>query len=339
MRFRYNAYGIDLGNGFSKVNDGRTPAWVTPSWYAEVAPGSRFSDLDLFSQHVRYIDGDRADLKGKEWLTGPAAKGQTRLFQRAVDAGKIEISLQLVLGCIRIPSQMTESGSLFIHRLYTSLPDARRDEDALLKKLGGRHIVELNGFKVAIGWSNSVAVKEEGWGAYNYAVRRGLVHKGVGNATLDIGCGTAIVSYWDENGNLNHDARQPFEKGVDTLVQLIRADYRFKERFGSDPKLHLILKGIEDGSLQYGTIGSFKDIFLEKRQQWIVDVLKSAISVLKPFKDELDKLIIIGGGAPLADGVVTNTKCLVCPNPQLANVLGLVPHDRSPLEMDVEEVA
>jgi hypothetical protein len=275
-------------------------------------------------------------LKGKEWLIGPAAKSQTRLFQRAVDAGKIDIALQLVLGCVRPPQEMTESGTLFIQTLVTSLPDARRDAAELKTKLGGRHIVELNGFKLAIGWGK-VEVKEEGWGAYNYAVRRGLLRRGIGNATIDLGCGTAIVSYWDENGNLNYDARQPFDKGVDTLVQLIRADYRFKQRFGSDPKLHLILKGIEDGSFNYGTVGSFKDIFEEKRKQWIVDVLKSAISVLKPFKDELDKILFVGGGAPLADGVVTNAKCIVSPNPQLANVLGLVATNSkvTPLEKEV----
>lgn len=324
MKCTCESYGTDIGNGFLKINDGRTPAWSTPSWYAEVPPGSQFNDLDLYSMHVRYLDGDRPDLKGKEWLIGPAAKSQTRLFQRAVDAGKIDISLQLVLGCIRPPQEMTESGTLFIQSLITSLPDARRDAAELKTKIGGRHIVELDGLKVAIGWGQ-VEVKEEGWGAYNYAVRRGLLRRGIGNATLDVGCGTAIVSYWDENGNLNYDARQPFDKGVDTLVQLIRADYRFKQRFGSDPKLHLILKGIEDGTLNYGTVGSFKDIFEEKRKQWIVDVLKSAISVLKPFKDELDKILFVGGGAPLAEGVVTNVKCVVCPNPQLANVLGLIP--------------
>jgi hypothetical protein len=285
--------------------------------------------------HVRYLDGDRPDLKGKEWLIGPAAKSQTRLFQRAVDAGKIDISLQLVLGCIRPPQEMTESGTLFIQTLVTSLPDSRRDATELKAKLGGRHIVELDGLKVAIGWGK-VEVKEEGWGAYNYAVRRGLLRRGIGNATIDIGCGTAIVSYWDENGNLNYDARQPFDKGVDTLVQLIRADYRFKQRFGSDPKLHLILKGIEHGTLNYGTVGSFKDIFEQKRQQWIVDVLKSAISVLKPFKDELDKILFVGGGAPLAEGIVTNAKCIVCPNPQLANVLGLVPVNQKVAALDKE---
>ena len=336
MKCTYESYGTDIGNGFLKINDGRTPAWSTPSWYAEVPPGSQFNDLDLYSMHVRYLDGDRLELKGKEWLIGPAAKSQTRLFQRAVDAGKIDIGLQLVLGCIRPPQEMTESGTLFIQTLVTSLPDARRDATELRTKLGGRHIIELDGFKLAVGWGK-VEVKEEGWGAYNYAVRRGLLRRGIGNATIDIGCGTAIVSYWDENGNLNYDARQPFDKGVDTLVQLIRADYRFKQRFGSDPKLHLILKGIEDGTLNYGTVGSFKDIFEEKRKQWIVDVLKSAISVLKPFKDELDKILFVGGGAPLAEGVVTNVKCIVCPNPQLANVLGLVPTNSkiTPLEKEV----
>lgn len=336
MKCTYESYGTDIGNGFLKINDGRTPAWSTPSWYAEVPPGSQFNDLDLYSMHVRYLDGDRPDLKGKEWLIGPAAKSQTRLFQRSVDAGKIDIALQLVLGCVRPPQEMTESGTLFIQTLVTSLPDARRDAAELKTKLGGRHIVELNGFKVAIGWGK-VEVKEEGWGAYNYTVRRGLLRRGIGNATIDIGCGTAIVSYWDENGNLNYEARQPFDKGVDTLVQLIRADYRFKQRFGSDPKLHLILKGIEDGTLNYGTVGSFKDIFEEKRKQWIVDVLKSAISVLKPFKDELDKILFVGGGAPLAEGVVTNAKCIVCSNPQLANVLGLVPTNSkvTPLEKEV----
>jgi SAM-dependent methyltransferase len=324
MRCTKESYGMDIGNGFLKINEGRSPSWATPSWYAEVPAGSQFTDLDLYSQHVRYLDGDRPDLKGKEWLIGPAAKSQTRLFQRAVDAGKIEIGLQLVLGSIRPPEEMTESGTLFIQQLLTSLPDARRDADALKKRLGSRHIIELNGFKLAIGWGK-VEVKEEGWGAYNYALRRGLLRPGIGNATIDIGCGTAIVSYWDENGALNYDARQPFEKGVDTLVQLIRADYRFKQRFGSDPKLHLILKGIEDRSLKYGTVGSFKDVFEEKCKQWIVDVLKSAISVLKPFNDELDKILIIGGGAALAEGIVTSNKILVCPNPQLANVLGLVP--------------
>lgn len=324
MRCTYDSYGTDIGNGFLKINDGCKPAWSTPSWFAEVPQGSHFNNLDLYSQHVRYLDGDRPDLKGKEWLIGPAAKSQTRLFQRAVDAGKIEISLQLVLGAIRLPAEMLESGSLFIQTLVTSLPDARRDAEALRKRLGSRHIVELNDFKVAIGWGK-VETKEEGWGAYNYAVRRGLLKKGVGNATIDIGCGTAIVSYWDETGNLNYDARQPFEKGVDTLVQLIRADYRFKQRFGSDPKLHLILKGIEEATFSYGTQGSFKDIFEEKRSVWMRDILKSAISVLLPFKDELDKILIVGGGATLAQGTFTNSRTIVIPNPQMANVLGLVP--------------
>jgi hypothetical protein len=97
MKCTYESYGTDIGNGFLKINDGRTPAWSTPSWYAEVPPGSQFNDLDLYSMHVRYLDGDRPDLKGKEWLIGPAAKSQTRLFQRAVDAGKIDIRLCLAM--------------------------------------------------------------------------------------------------------------------------------------------------------------------------------------------------------------------------------------------------
>ncbi len=59
MKCTYESYGTDIGNGFLKINDGRTPAWSTPSWYAEVPPGSQFFNLDLYSQHVRYLDGDR----------------------------------------------------------------------------------------------------------------------------------------------------------------------------------------------------------------------------------------------------------------------------------------
>jgi len=68
-----------------------------------------------------------------------------------------------------------------------------------------------------------------------------------------------------------------------------------------------------------------------------VDILKSAISVLKPFKDELDKILFVGGGAPLAEGVVTNAKCIVCSNPQLANCLGLVPSNQkvTPINKEV----
>ena len=335
MRIGFDEYGVDIGNGYLKVNDSRSTPWSTPSWLTEVTPNSQFPDLDLSSAHIRYLRGDRPDLVGKEYLVGPGAKGRTRKFLRTVDAGKIEHSLQLVLGGVRLPHDFpAEGGTLHIKRLYVPIPDARRDRDALNDKLGRQHVIEHNGAKVAIGWNEAIA-KEEGWGALQYAIRTGLINRSVGNATVDIGCGTTIVSYWDEFGQLNYDARQPFEdKGVNALAELIRSDYRVKDRVGSDPKMHLILKGVESEYCLYGATGqSFQDVFEEKRDFWLTDIMKSAISVLRPFKDELDKILIVGGGAMLFKKPKAGSRIVVCSNPQMANVLGLV-GDRKVVQME-----
>jgi len=337
MKIQMDGYAIDLGNGYSKINDGRLPPWKMPSWVAEVTPGSHFHDLDPNSAHIRYLQGNREELVGKEWLVGQAAKDNSRLFSRVVDAGKIELSLQLVLGAIRLPQESPDtSGMVFINTLYTSLPDARRDAEALRKQLGRKHVLEINGQRIAVGWGG-IEVKEEGEGAYQYALRKGIIASGKGTALLDVGCGTATVSHITESGTLNQEARHPFDKGVNVLGELIRSDYRTKERFGSDPQMHLILKGIER-DLKYGIRGSFADIFEEKRELWTKDILQSAVSILRPFKDELDKILIVGGGAPLFEHKAKG-RIAICSNPQFANVLGLLPRTSQPSITSLKEVA
>ena len=75
MKCTYECYGTDIGNGFLKINDGRTPAWSTPSWYAEVPPGSQFPNLDLYSMHVRY----RSSITLLREKSKPKSKTQTPL--------------------------------------------------------------------------------------------------------------------------------------------------------------------------------------------------------------------------------------------------------------------
>lgn len=336
----------DPGNGYLKAFDGSGQPWLTPSIVAEVSPGSHFPGLELpYGAHVQYLDGDRQDLKGREWLIGQAGLYETEHFERTVETGKLNLGLQLILGSLPIPAGF--SGVIHVKRLCVCLPDARRDAASLKAKLGNRHIIKHNhGAVVEVRW-DEVKVVEEGEGAIELSKRSQILGRNEGAGLLDLGCGTAIASYVNPQGRINYAARTPYPLGVNYLAsELIGKDYRFIQRFGSAPQIHLIIEGIEKGmqSLEnsqdfggsgvfwYGTMGTFDDIFKEKRSIWLRDVVTKTMATLGRFEAQISKIVIVGGGACLLKNV-NNNKIALCPNPQFANVLGMVEQTPAALPM------
>lgn len=309
---------IDIGNGYVKAIATEKPVRY-PSWVAEISPDD-VNGLAADSALITYLSGTRQDLIGKTWLTGTSARDYAptnvlRVLDSERNQGKIDLGLQLLLA--------TAPNGL-IPNLVTSLPDAQIKSEAMKSALQGNHYFTRNGLKYSLSIA-SVQCLEEGEGAISYATQRGVIRPECFNALLDLGCGTAILSVFAPGGSLIQKSRLVMgELGVAALAKALAGDKAIRSHLGGHAREDLILAGIENNSCEYGTTGiNFREQYEQHRRSWLKAVLAPAIKHLSPWKDQISRVLICGGGARIAAGIITNSTIVCCPDAQLANLLGM----------------
>lgn len=320
---------VDIGNHKIKLAQG-SQVRVVDSLFAEVVHRTQVGELDETSTLVRYLDGDRQDLVGSQWLTGKDAQTYAPDSYQSVvsgqhNRGKIDLGLQLLLGSLMPPLVGTE---LTIKYLFATLPDVEILGKEFIAALQGRHVVEQisaryqSTFTVHI---QQVVLKEEGQGAIAYALSKGICAPGNWHATIDFGGGTTIVQAYNERGQIVPSTRLVQPRGVDDLASAIAADDRFRFHLGKFADPALVLEGIRNGSLHYGGKGfDFSAIFEDQHKLWLPSLAKPAIKKLTSVGDRLKTILLVGGGANLATSLVRENAIVLCQNPDTVNVEGLM---------------
>lgn len=318
-------YALDLGNGYTKFSCGSTPQ-IIPSYICEALDPSEICDDLGKGALVRYTSGDRPELIGKLWAMGEAAKiSFPGAYSRVVDSenstGKIDCAIQFTLAGLA-PSMPGQHFHIPI--LYASLPDPELLATAFKRAIKGMHYYTHNGVEASVQIDTPI-VLHEGQGAFAYALSQGIIPSTTANAIVDCGNGTTIAQAFSSNGHLIPKSRTVSNVGVYHLLKAIASDIRLKKQLGKEGDIHLIQSAIEDGSLSYGSRHiDLSEIYREHRNRWASQALKKALQKFSTMTDEIDTILLIGGGANIVKVLAEKKDSIeLCPNPQTANVLGL----------------
>jgi plasmid segregation protein ParM len=325
-------YAIDLGNGYTKTSYGNKPR-IMPSYLSPIVNESDICD-DFGpggGAFLLYLSGARQDLIGTKWLLGEAAKiSFPATYQRVVEAssGKIEYALQFALSDVLCCHKYQ---NVNIPTLYASLPDPLTDGEKFKKAVLGRHEIQLSHvnsppdarFHYFVTIENC-KILHEGQGAFINAIATGIIPSGVAAGIIDCGSGTTIAQCFSANGHLIPSSRTVSPVGVHHLLKMIATDPRLKERIGGEGNLHLIQQAIEDSSFSYGASNvDIEQIFRDHRKVWAQSALRKALEKFSSMKDEIDSILLVGGGAHIVKAICQKSSIILSPNPQTANVMGM----------------
>lgn len=322
------AVAADIGNHKLKLTQNNQTR-VADSLYAEVIHASHVGELDDESTLVRYLDGDRTDLLGKQWVTGHDAQTYfTDTYQRAVDgmnnSGKVNLGLQLLLGNL-LPPQASDR--LVIRYLFATLPDVAVLGEAFQQAVKGAHRITQKTAHHEVTFTveiQEIVLKEEGQGAIAYALSKGICVQGAWNATIDFGGGTTITQAYNERGQIVPSSRLVQSRGVNDLAVAITNDDRFRKHLGRTGDVGLVLEAMRDQTFKYGGQGfDFSGIYTDQHRVWLSSIALPAFRKLLTLQDRLKTTLLIGGGAYLAKSL-ERSSVVVCDRPDLVNVEGLM---------------
>ncbi|NEQ29837.1 MAG: hypothetical protein F6K04_02350 [Leptolyngbya sp. SIO4C5] len=309
--------GVDIGNGALKLITGMGE-YRLDSYICYLA--ERLS-LGQTKGYVEYLEGDRAELCGKQWIGGiNAYYHDPRGVARVTDdkTGKIALGLQLLLSSL----------SLMPHRsnwhlsITCSVHDGKTLGKPLKSAIEGSHTVMLNGKRSLVSVAVN-AVLEEGTGAVlSYKNQTDFT-----NALLyDLGNGTLIFSSF--NGLAMTDRSYSQNGGVESLVDAIATNETVRRKLLKEGDRHLIRAGIETQSFTYGTQypdWNFKEAYKAELPRWVDRVLKPLVRPTEDRMHSATAMLAIGGGAclPGIASLLAQRNIQVLPDPQWANARGL----------------
>ena len=319
------SFALDLGNRFIKAYDGVATPWSLASVHADILNRNPPA-IDTNSVQIQYHSGKSA-LIGKHWIVGMSAREARKYTNTVSLPNKTEVALKLLLGAVR-PSKGFGPEDIVIDPLYTSLPNPDLDGPVLSESVIGTHDFTRNNVPLSVQ-INRVVVHPEGLGGYNYAIRKGVLQRGEINGVLDLGGGTAIASLYNGDGQQIPEARAVFRKGGSySLASDLAADPELVAAARGTPMMDMVLDAIANGTFQYGTTSySFQHLFNQYRAAWLQNLIDEVIARWDSWLDRISKIVVIGGAAPLAQMVVDdprNSWLVICPEPQYANVFGLL---------------
>ena len=309
--------GLDIGNGALKLVTGlgehRLESYVT---YLD----SRLS-MGQTQGYVEYLQGDRADLQGKQWIGGINAYYHApRALARVTDdkTGKVDLGLQLLLSTLTLLPYRSE----WVLSLTVSVHDGATLGKGLRSALEGNHTVVLNGKRSTVSVTVN-GVLEEGTGAViNYQKQSDFTNALV----YDLGNGTLIVSSF--NGLAMTDRSYSQNGGVESLIDEIATNDLVRQYLKREGDRHLIRAGIESAQFTYGTQypdWKFIDAYKQELPRWVDRVLKPMVRPTEDRMASATALIAIGGGAclPGIQGLLAKRNIQVLPDPQWTNARGL----------------
>lgn len=316
---------LDIGNRFIKSYDGVNQPWTLASVHTDVI-NRNIPPCDTNSVDIEYHAGN-SQLSGKRWIVGTSAR-QARKYTNTVSLpNKTEVALKLLLAAIK-PKQGYGKEEIVIDPLYTSLPNPDQDEPLLSKAVIGTHEFTRNRVPIKL-YLNRVVTHAEGLGSYNYAVRQGAIRLGEINGVLDLGGGTAIASLYNGDGQQIPEARAVFRKGGSySLASDLAADPEMVSAARGTPQMDMVLDAIASGTYHYGTTNySFRHLFEQYRDIWLENLVDEVIARWDSWLDRISKIVVVGGAAPLAQSWIDDPRnfwLVLCPEPQFANVLGML---------------
>ncbi|MGD1950729.1 MAG: ParM/StbA family protein [Leptolyngbyaceae cyanobacterium] len=309
--------GLDIGNGALKIVTGlgehRLESYVT---YLD----SRLS-MGQTQGYVEYIQGDRTDLQGKQWIGGINAYYHApRALARVTDdkTGKVDLGLQLLLSVLSLLPHRSE----WMLSLTVSVHDGATLGKGLKTALEGDHTAVLNGKRSTVSVTVN-GVLEEGTGAVsNYQKQSDFTNALV----YDLGNGTLIVSSF--NGLAMTDRSYSQNGGVESLIDEIATNDLVRQYLKREGDRHLIRTGIESTQFTYGTQypdWKFTEAYKQELPRWVDRVLKPMVRPTEDRMASATALIAIGGGAclPGIKGLLAKRNIQVLPDPQWTNARGL----------------
>lgn len=309
--------GVDIGNGALKFVSGhgesRLDSYVT--YLTE-----RLS-MGQTAGYVEYVQGDRSDLEGKQWIGGINAYYHSpRSLARVTDdkTGKIDLGLQLLLSSLSLQPHRSE----WLLSITVSVHDGATLGKGLKEALTGIHTVVMNGKRSTVAVTVN-GVLEEGTGAV-------LAYKQQADFTnaliYDLGNGTLIVSSF--NGIAMTGRSYSQNGGVESLIDAVATNDLVRAELKREGDRHLIRAGIESGQFTYGTQypqWKFMDAYKVELPRWVDTVLKPMVRPTEDRMASATALLAIGGGAclPGIKGLLAKRNIQVLPDPQWANARGL----------------
>ncbi|MBW4422216.1 MAG: hypothetical protein KME13_23875 [Myxacorys californica WJT36-NPBG1] len=311
--------GLDIGNGGVKIASNGHEIYI-PSYVFDLQK----SPADIPSRgFVRYISGDRYALTGNEWLGGLSAVEHSPLgAKRVTDSadGKTQFALPLLLAAL---TGLTEYKEINLS-LVCSIHDAETLGDDLKKSLQGTHIAQLGlNASSTIVRVQVLKVLPEGSAAL-VANRSNIVIDGT-TIVLDVGNGTTIGSVYGAGGKRIDSKTLPM--GVENLIDRICRNTEMR-RFltGREGDRHLVRRGIENRSFNYGTTAfNFEGIYRTEIRAWIGEALAPVTSFLGQWTAGADSRLAIGGGCklPMLDQALTQKGYSIALDPVWSNARGL----------------
>jgi len=308
--------GFDIGNGASKFYCGLGMV-LQESYVLYLPEPATFTNQG----YVEYIDGDRPDLIGKQWIGGiNAYYSNPSGIYRATDNvdGKVDLALQLLLSSL---TNLNLKGEWELS-VVASVHDGKVFGRAIASALAGVHKVRLMGHESTITIKVE-KVLEEGAGTA-YAIRGDY---DLTNALLfDLGNGTAIVSAFN-NLQITYRDYAP-DAGVEKLIGAIAIEDSVRAYLKRPADLHLIRSGIESGDFSYGTqhpTWNFKDAYLKVLPEWFNQSLKPFVKAAETRVPSATAIVAVGGGAclPGIASLLAKKNIAVPVQPRWQNAKGL----------------
>lgn len=323
--------GVDCGAGLVKVCVGSDNAQMRLRQPSKVLELKTPLIDDLTSKnggHFFYHAGDRADLIGREFLTGELAtwKAPTTHVKLSDDpALKAEYALHTLLGALAsLPHRQEWNLFVVISTHSTKLFNAK------IKDLtNGIHTVSFGGknkpqtrVTITVG-----SVAPEGAGSYTYAKRLTLIDPAAHLIAFDFGTSTIIPQVFTPGGKLIR--HQPLEVGgcID-LLEAIAADEELIKFLGTGKaaNVEFVRKGIELGNFVYGTSSfNLRPAYARLVKVWLADRLRLAFKATEEYRDAAQSVVAWGGGTQMAgvSQMLATQKITTVPDGCWANAIGL----------------
>ncbi|MFL9823175.1 ParM/StbA family protein [Tolypothrix campylonemoides VB511288_2] len=317
---------IDLGNHWIKAYVEGYDYLREPSWYARCLNNTS----DKIPGHVKYVDGDREDLKNTCWLVGTqAARSNSSDLIRLVDdyTGKSSLWLQYFLGTL---AHLPQVNSEMAFEVTVTCNDVKRHEP-VIRKNEGTHKVELAGVPVLVQIKIN-AVYPEGIAALKSQNLDGAV------TICDIGGGNTSITRFFNSELVGEPVVKDF--GAEYLIEKIAANSDLKALIKQPPSKDVINRSIETGvkfkksetgdkiaALYYGESDlNFYSVYELELKDFIDCKLREVTKQLEQYKLAGDKILIIGGGSklPLLSAALKKKGFLISDNGAFDNLKGLV---------------
>ena len=233
---------------------------------------------------------------------------------------KSEVTEILLMAAIE-PTQGSKLATE-INKLKLCTPDKRETQTVNnLKSLVGTRNYARNGVDMTLR-VNSVALIEEGLAAFQYAKSQSLFQfPDKLNAIADFGTGDTSLKLFAPNGDNLRNAQIRLD-GVFGLAKEI-ASYLLP-KLGKSPDLILIMNGIACQNFKYGaTDFTFKAEFDICHKAWLESLKSKIKESWGQYFPQLGEILLVGGSAPLATGLSSNSRFKMAKNHQYINALGM----------------